>query len=111
MSGCFRLTAAQMELLRPCVPKSRRKPRLDERRGLRGKIHVKKIGLRWKDAPLDYGPIKTLHNRFVRCFHMGVFASMGVELVRPGPDGDMGVIDSTHPKAHRTAASLSKKGS
>ena len=33
-----------------------------------------------------------------------------VELAQPGPDGETIMIDSTHLKAHRTAASLSKGG-
>ena len=53
-----------------------------------------------------YGPPKTLYNRFVRWSRMGVFARIFVELARPGPDGDVIMIDSTHLKAHRTAASL-----
>ena len=41
---------------------------------------------------------------------MGVFATIFVELARPGPEGETIMIDSTHIKAHRTAASLSKGG-
>ena len=41
---------------------------------------------------------------------MGVFARIFVELAQPGPDGETIMIDSTHPKAHRTAASLSRGG-
>jgi hypothetical protein len=40
----------------------------------------------------------------------GQFARIFVELVQPGPDGAVIMIDSTHLKAHRTAASLSKGG-
>jgi putative transposase len=66
--------------------------------------------LQWKDAPFVYGPHKTLYNRFVRWSRMGVFARIFVELAQPGPDGETIMIDSTHLKAHRTAASLSKGG-
>ena len=62
------------------------------------------------NAPAVYGPPKTLYNRFVRWSRLGVFARIFVELARPGPDGDVIMIDSTHLKAHRTAASLSKGG-
>lgn len=57
-----------------------------------------------------YGPPKTLYNRFLRWSRMGVFARIFVELAQPGPDGDMIMTDSTHLKAHRTAASLLKGG-
>jgi putative transposase len=32
-----------------------------------------KNGLRWRDAPRDYGPRKTIYNRFVRWSRLGVF--------------------------------------
>lgn len=53
---------------------------------------------------------KTLSNRFVRWSRLGVFARNFRDLARPGTDGDPIMIDSTHLKAHRTAASLSKGG-
>ena len=83
---------------------------MDDRRVLSGIIYVKKNGLQWKDAPGVYGPPKTLYNRFVRWSRLGVFARIFVELACLGPDGDVIMIDSTHLKAHRTAASLSKGG-
>lgn len=41
---------------------------------------------------------------------MGVFARIFLELAQLGEDGDVIMIDSTHLKVHRTAASLSKGG-
>jgi hypothetical protein len=41
---------------------------------------------------------------------MSVFARILRELAKPGMDGEIMMIDSTHLKAHRTAASLSKGG-
>ena len=93
-----------MERLRPFFPKSRGKPRVDDRRVLNGN------GLQWKDAPWAYGPPKMLYNRFVRWSRMGVFARIFIELVQPGPDGEMIMIDRSRLTAHRTAASLSKGG-
>lgn len=71
MSEYFWLTEAQMDRLRPFFPRSRGKPRVDDRRVLSGIIYVKKNGLQWKDAPGVYGPPKTLYNRFVRWSRMG----------------------------------------
>jgi transposase len=99
-----------MERLRPFFPKSRGKPRVDDRRVLSGIIYVQRNVLQWKDAPAVYGPRKTLFNRFVRWSLMGVLASIVAELAQPGPDGETIMIDSTQLKAHRTAASLSKGG-
>jgi hypothetical protein len=41
---------------------------------------------------------------------MGVYARIFSELAQPGSDGEVIMIYSTHLKAHRTAASLSKGG-
>jgi transposase len=86
------------------------KARADDRRILSGIIYVLKNGLRWKDAPAEYGPSKTLYNRFVRWSRMGVFDCILRELVLHRRKGEILMIDATHLKAHRTAASLLKKG-
>ena len=111
MSGQFWLTEKQVERLRPHFPKARGKPRVDDRRVLSGILHVLRNGLRWRDAPAVYGPHKTLYNRFVRWSRLGIFARIFMDLAKPGPDGDTIMIDSTHLKVHRTAASLRKGGS
>lgn len=74
---------------------------------LSGIIYKKKNGLQWKDAPAADGPPRILYNRFVRWSGMGVFARIFSELAQPGPDSEVIMIDSTHLKAHRMAASLS----
>ena len=111
MSGQFWLTHEQVERLRPHFPKARGKPRVDDRRVLSGILFVLRNGLRWQDAPSVYGPHKTLYNRFVRWSRLGVFAWIFRDLAQPGVDGDTLMVDSTHLKAHRTAASLRKGGS
>ncbi len=67
-------------------------------------------GLQWKDAPRDYGPHKTLYNRFIRWSRLGVFDRIFAALASEGPEPKRIMIDATHLKAHRTAASLLKKG-
>ena len=67
-------------------------------------------GLRWRDAPTDYGPHKTLYNRFVRWSRMGVFNRIFSSLAGEGGPPERLMIDATHLKAHRPAASLLKKG-
>jgi transposase len=111
MSGQFWLTDVQVERLRPHFLKARGKPRVDDRRVLGGILHVLRNGLRWQDAPAIYGPHKTLYNRFARWSRLGVFARIFRDLAKPGADGDTIMMDSTHLKAHRTAASLRKGGS
>ena len=110
MSDRFWLSDEQMARLAPHFPRSHGKPRVDDRRVLSGIIHVLKHGGRWRDAPECYGPHKTLYNRFVRWSRMGVFDRIFAELASGAdPSGEV-LIDSTHLKAHRTAASLLKGG-
>ena len=108
--GQFWLSNEQVERLRPQFPKARGRPRVDDRRVLSGILHVLRNGLRWRDAPAVYGSHKTLYNRFVRWSRLGVFARIFRTLAQPGRDGDTLMMDSTHLKAHRTAASLRKGG-
>ena len=109
MSDPFWLTEAQTARLEPFFPKSHGKPRVDDRRVLSGIIFIIRNGLRWRDAPAEYGPHKTLYNRFVRWSRKGIFERIFEELANPsGPDADTLMIDATHLKAHRTASSLKK---
>jgi putative transposase len=110
MSVPFLLTSSQMRRIRPHFPLSHGIPRVDDRRVLSGIIFVIKGGLRWRDAPPGYGPHKTLYNRFVRWSRMGVFSRIFVALAGEAGELDRLIIDSTHLKAHRTAASLLKRG-
>ena len=73
-------------------------------------MFVIKNGLRWRDPPREYGPHKTIYNRFVRWSRLGVFNKMFAALARTGGKPERIMIDATHLKAHRTAASLLKKG-
>ena len=109
MSDLFWLTEAQMERLRPFFPLPHGVPRVDDRRVLSGIIFVNRNGLRWRDAPMAYGPSKTLYNRWVRWSRKGIFARMLMELAAEGQETGTLMIDATHLKAHRTALSLRGK--
>ena len=106
----FLLKPAQMRRLSPYFPLAHGVPRVDDRRVLSGIIYVIRHGLQWRDAPVPYGPHKTLYNRFVRWSRMGVFDRIFAALAAEGGPPERLMIDSTHLKAHRTAASLLKKG-
>ena len=111
MSNLFWLSEAQMARLQPFFPKSHGKPRVDDRRVLSGIIFINRNGLRWCDAPREYGPPKTLYNRWKRWGDMGVFARMMEGLASEGTEQKTIMIDATYLKAHRTASSLrAKKG-
>ena len=110
MSDLFWLSRAQLRRIERHFPRSHGVPRVDDLKVISGIMFVIRNGLRWRDAPKEYGPHKTLYNRFVRWSGLGVFneifASLAAEKVAP----DTLMIDTTHLKAHRTAASLLKKG-
>jgi transposase len=106
----FMLTEAQMRRIEPYFPLSHGIPRVDDRLIVSGIIYVIKNGLRWRDAPRTYGPHKTIYNRFIRWSRMGVFNRIFAELAGKAGEPDRIMIDATHLKAHRTAASLLKGG-
>ncbi len=110
MSDLFWLSKAQMRRIEPYFPLSHGVPRVDDRRVISGIIFVIRNGLRWRDAPKDYGPHKTIYNRFIRWSRLGVFNKIFAALAGKGGEPDQLMIDATHLKAHRTAASLLKKG-
>ncbi|WP_110812051.1 IS5 family transposase [Tritonibacter mobilis] len=111
MSDLYWLNDTQMAKLEPFFPKSHGKPRVDDRRVLSGIIFINRNGLRWRDAPAEYGPHKTLYSRWKRWSEKGIFARMLLELADQGGGTDTLMIDATHLKTHRTASSLGlKKG-
>lgn len=111
MSNLYWLSDAQMERLKPFFPKSHGIPRVDDRRVLSGIIFINRNGLRWCDAPREYGPHKTLYNRWKRWSDNGVFARIMMGLIAERAEHTTIMIDATYLKAHRTASSLRvKKG-
>ena len=110
MSDLVLLTVAQMRRIEPFFPRSRGLPRVDDRRVISGIVYVIRHGLQWKDAPVGYGPSKTLYNRFIRWSRLGVFARIFAALAAKCGAPKRLMIDATHLKAHRTAASLLQKG-
>ena len=50
------LSAEQVDCIRPFFPKERGVRRVDDRKVLRGIIHVIQKGLRWVDAPAPTKP-------------------------------------------------------
>ncbi len=110
MSKMLMLTREQMMRIQPYFPLSHGIEGVDDRKVISGIMYVIRNGLQWKDASAAYGPPKTLYNRFVRWSRMGVFNLILTELAKR-PDGtEQLMIDATPLKAHRTAASLLKKG-
>ena len=73
MGDLFLLSEGQMAPISPYFPLAHWVPRVDDRRVMCGIVYVIRNSVQWKDAPADYGPHKTLYNRFMRWSRMGVF--------------------------------------
>ena len=101
----FWLTDAQFLKIAPHLPTDTRgKERVDDRRVISGIVQVLKSGGRWVDAPVEYGPRKTLYNRYVRWAVKGVWVRLFEALAQAdGPPAQV-LIDSSAVKAHRSAA-------
>src|SRR3546814_8884358 len=79
---------------------------MDDRRVLSASIFVNRNGLRWRDAPSEHGPAKTLYNRWKRWSDKGIFIRMMEVLATPqATERKTIMIDATYLKAHRTARS------
>ena len=101
----FWLSDEEWARIEPCLPRGRRGAhRVDDRRVISGIIHMLKTGARWRDCPAAYGPYTTIYNRFNRWSKQGVWED--VFYVLTGSSGVIGAaaVDSTHIKAHRSAA-------
>jgi putative transposase len=90
MDHPYLLSEAQMLRIAPYFPLSHGIPRVDDRLIVSAIIFVIKNGLRWS--------------------RLGVFNRIFVELAGQAGEPDRIMIDATHLKAHRTAASLLKGG-
>jgi transposase len=101
----FWLSEAEWRRIEPMLPKGRRGARrVDDRGIISGILHMLRSGARWRDCPPEYGPYTTIYNRFNRWSRQGIWLAM-FEAVT----GSVGIIstasiDSSHVKAHRSAA-------
>ena len=101
----FWLSDEQWARIEPHLPSDvRGVERADDRRVISGIIHVLKSGCRWCDCPPEYGPHTTIYNRFARWAERGIWENLFRKLAGNGRSADTQMIDSTHVKAHRSAA-------
>lgn len=84
------------------------KPKVDDRRALSGIVFVDRNGLRWRDAPSEYGPVKTLYNSWKRWGEAGVFTRME-GLAATGAEPQTIMIETAYLKLHRRASNLRMK--
>ena len=73
MADWFLLSKVQMRRIEWYFPLLHGIARVDDRRIVSAIVFVIKNGLRWRDAPPNYGPHKTIYNRFIRSSRLDVF--------------------------------------
>lgn len=105
MRDLFWLSDEAWSALEPHLPKNQPgKPRVDDRRVISGILHILKTGGRWRDVPPAYGPAKTIYNRYTRWARRGVWQRIFAKVAAAGSIPEELCLDSTHVKAHRSAA-------
>ena len=111
MSDLYWLSDTQMAKLELFFPKSHGKPRVDDRRVMSGIIFINRNGLRWRDAPAEHGPHKTLYSRWKRWSEKGIFARMLLELADQGGGTDTLMIsDRSKDAPHSLKSGAEKRG-
>jgi transposase len=107
----FWLSDEAWKTLEPHLPHGKPgKPRVDDRIVISGILHVLKTGCRWRDVPPAFGPPTTIYNRYNRWSQRRIWQRIFEKMAAAGPVPDELSIDSSHVKAHRSAAG-SKRGS
>lgn len=105
MRDHFWLSNEAWAALEPHLPKNQPGARrVDDRRVISGILHILKTGGRWRDVPPEYGPAKTIYNRYARWARRGVWQRIFAKVAAAGPTPDELMLDSSHVKAHRSAA-------
>jgi transposase len=101
----FWLSGEEWARIEPYLPRGRRGARrVDDRWVISGIIHMLKTGARWRDCPAEYGPYTTIYNRFNRWSKQGVWEDVFYTLSGSSGVVSTTAVDSTHVKAHRSAA-------
>ena len=105
MARLFWLSDEAWAAINPHLPHGKPgKPRVDDRRIISGILHVLKTGCRWRDVPPEYGPATTVYNRFNRWASRGIWQRMFERVAASGALPAELSLDSSHVKAHRSAA-------
>jgi len=96
MAELFWFSDEQWVRIVPLLPTNTRGlKRVDDHRVLSGIVHVIRTGCRWCDCPAEYGPAKTIYNRFVRWARRGIWERIFTELAKCLGQPERLLIDST----------------
>lgn len=105
MGNLFWLSDEAWAAIEPHLPRGKPgKPRVDDRRVISGIVHVLKTGCRWRDCPPAYGPPTTIYNRYNRWSARGIWRTLSKKSWVRGAVPEELCLDSSHIKAHRSAA-------
>lgn len=103
-SSLFWFSDKQWAKIVPHLPVNQPGPeRKDDRRILSGIMHVLKVGCRWEDCPKEYGPHKTIYNRFSRWSERGIWQKIFEAVATPCEPPQQAALDASHVKVHRCA--------
>ncbi len=111
MVSRYELSCAQWERIKDIIPGKigdRGRTGFDNRTFINGVLWVLRSGARWSDLPERYGKYKTVHKRFTRWSHKGVWEALFHVLIEDNHNQYL-MIDSTIVRAHDQAATLKKK--
>src|SRR5215472_7577579 len=100
MPKLYWLSEAEFARIEPRLRRERR----DAHRVISGIVHMLQSGARWRDCPAEYGPYTTIYNRFNRWSRQGVWLDMFKALTGNASLFGTASIDSSHVRAHRSAA-------
>ena len=94
MAELFRFSDEQWARIEPLLPSDTRGlKRVDDRRVLSGIMHVLHSGCHWSHCPREYGPPKTIYNRFVRWARRGIWERIFATLAGREGAADQLLID------------------
>lgn len=103
----YELSDAQWARIAPLLPGKVGDPGrsgTDNRLFVNGCLWVLRSGAHWRDLPERYGKWKSVHRRFSRWCHAGVWERV-FDTLTHGRDNQYLMIDSTIVRAHKQAAS------
>ena len=112
MPARYELSPAQWNKIKDLLPGRKEtvgRTAVDNRAFVNGVLWILRSGARWEDLPERYGKYKSVHKRFVRWAHSGVWERVFAVLVKER-DNQYLMLDSTIVKAHQQAATGRKKG-
>lgn len=103
----YELSEAQWQRIEPLLPGKvgdRGRTGSDNRLFVNGCLWVLRSGAHWRDLPERYGKWKTVHKRFSRWCHAGVWEQVFASLVADRNNRYL-MLDSTIVRAHQHATS------